>query len=252
VLPLQAAWTHRQVLSQEDFIAKKLSAAGCVELEHDPEDYQFSPEEFEDLQREFGRFTVDLTADPQGANSLCPRHYSKLDEPLYHDLSGENCWCNAPFKDVYVVSLLTHYLHCKAAAPDRTSGCFVLPVWRDASWWPLVHHMRAVRYYPRGTMLFTANSQHAQGERQRTGPTRWPVVVLRDDPGVMPSADVTRLPPLSSQQLSNLQEDSQPLIEFTATVNHHPCQVLVDCGATTDHLRRLCPREGTTNFWQPY
>jgi hypothetical protein len=92
-------------------------------------------------------------------------------------------------------------------------------------------------------MLFTANSQYVQGERQRTGPTRWPVVVLRDDPGVMPSADVTRLPTFSSQQLSNLQEDSQPLIEFTATVNHHPCQVLVDCGATTDFISEDFVRE---------
>ena len=205
-------------------------------LERDPEDYKFDPREFQDLQQEFGNFTVDLTADDEGANALCSTYYSKSNSVLKHNLSGHHCWCNPPFDPDFVVSLLEHYHTCKAADPAHTSACFVLPVWHTAPWWPLVKDMQIVRYFPKGTKLFNVAAQQPQSQCQQIVPVRWPVLVLRDSAGNPPPTHDTRQATQSAAaQLFSLH-DKQQLIEVTATANHKPCTVLIDCGATNDFI----------------
>ena len=58
-----------------------------------PDDNESPPEIFEQLHREFG-FTVDVAANK--FNAKCPKFYTKEDDGLKQDWSGEVVWCAPP------------------------------------------------------------------------------------------------------------------------------------------------------------
>ncbi|KAK3237647.1 hypothetical protein CYMTET_52293 [Cymbomonas tetramitiformis] len=49
-----------------------------------------------------------------------------------------------------------HFKLGQRAAPDTTTGTFVLPVWCTAFWWPLLKRAWVLKFYPEGSHLFTS------------------------------------------------------------------------------------------------
>jgi hypothetical protein len=107
--------------------------------------------------------------------------FSKDTDVLSQDLAGHKVWCNPPYKEEFIVDFLQHYLACKARAPETTTCTLVLPLWQNAAWWGLCSKWKCLRYYSRGTPLFTAAPDPETKERRTVGPIRWPVVVLHDN-----------------------------------------------------------------------
>ena len=58
------------------------------------------PDLFEQLDRRHGPFTVDVAAAEH--NTKCERFYSRSDNGLERDWSGERVWCNPPYSDIEV------------------------------------------------------------------------------------------------------------------------------------------------------
>ena len=137
-------------------------------------DWQFSPEEFKNLQQRY-KHDVDACCDTRGNNKLLPRYW---DEALNTSWSGLNVWCNPPFDQVekFVDKFVDEF-----ALNTNTSATFVLPSWPSAKWFPkLLRYFHVVKVYPAGSRLFTAPDN--TGARRSYGPTRWPVLVLRSNP----------------------------------------------------------------------
>ena len=62
-------------------------------------------------------------------------------------LAGQQVWANPPFR--HMEKFLLHYFEQKDADPG-IMGCFVVPVWKSASWWPLVERLEVLAHYPSG------------------------------------------------------------------------------------------------------
>ena len=148
----------------------------------DSQDWQFAPAEFDRLSREVGGFSIDAACDVEGKNSFCPEFCSAADSFLDRDLSGQRVWANFPF--MHLGPFLRHYFAEKDKDPS-IMGCFVVPVWRRAKWWPLVEGLQVLAQYPAGTELFTAPLP--DGSRRSFGPTRWAVEVRYDPAGPIPA-----------------------------------------------------------------
>ena len=123
----------------------------------------------------------DAACDVRGQNAFCPRFCSAKESFLQRSLSGERVWANFPF--LHLGPFLRHYFAEKDKDPS-IMGCFVVPVWRKAKWWPLVEGLQVLAQYPAGTELFTAPMP--DGSRRSKGPTRWAVEVRYDPSEVMP------------------------------------------------------------------
>ncbi|KAK3254745.1 hypothetical protein CYMTET_36054 [Cymbomonas tetramitiformis] len=159
----------------------------------DYSDWQYRRDEFESLaQYTVYPFTLDGGADPVGTNSHLPRFCLVVDSFLRRDLQGEHVYANPDFS--VIGEYLRHFLEHYRSSPGDTSGVFVLPVWDTYDWWPLVRGGRVLKYYPRGSHLFTSPEwRHLQrpdgsyafgSERAFRGPTQWAVVVLYFPPTV--------------------------------------------------------------------
>ncbi|KAK3240814.1 hypothetical protein CYMTET_49376 [Cymbomonas tetramitiformis] len=159
----------------------------------DYSDWQYRRDEFESLgQHTVYPFTLDGGADPVGTNSHLPRFCSVVDSFLRRDLRGEHVYASPDFS--VIGEYLKHFLEHYRSSPGDTSGVFVLPVWDTYDWWPLVRGGRVLKYYPRGSHLFTSPEwRHLQqpdgsyafgSERAFRGPTHWAVVVLYFPPTV--------------------------------------------------------------------
>lgn len=157
------------------------TAAGCSAIgpdpaeKHDDQDWQFSPTEFERISEAVGGFTLDAACDATGANRLVNQFCSAEDSFLDRSLAGERIWANFPFR--HMEQFLLHY-HAQKESDPSIMGCFVVPTWKRAPWWPLVENFKVLARYPAGTELFTAPG--LAGVRRSRGPTRWPVEVLYD------------------------------------------------------------------------
>ena len=141
----------------------------------DDQDWQFEPSEHERISRMVGGFTLDAACDTEGRNSFCALFCSTSDSFLHKSLAGQRVWANFPFR--HMETFLLRYFAQKEADPS-IMGCFVVPVWKSAAWWPLVENMRVLAHYPSGSDLFTAPV--GDGSRRSLGPTRWPVEVRYD------------------------------------------------------------------------
>ena len=122
-----------------------------------------------------GGFTLDAACDTDGRNSFCDRFCSARDSFLHTSLAGQQVWANFPFR--HLEEFLLHYFEQKEADPS-IMGCFVVPVWKSASWWPLVETLEVLAHYPSGSDLFT--TPVGDGSRRSVGVTRWPVEVRYD------------------------------------------------------------------------
>ncbi len=141
----------------------------------DDQDWQFSPAEFERISRMVGGFTLDAACDVEGRNGFCVQFCSMRDSFEHKTLTGQRVWANFPFR--HLEKLLLHYFEQKESDPS-IMGCFVVPVWRSASWWPLVEKLEVLAHYPAGSELFT--TPVGDGSRRSVGPTRWAVEVRHD------------------------------------------------------------------------
>ena len=156
-----------------------------VPAHKDNQDWQFSPTEFERLSDQVGGFTLDAASDVEGNNAFCPEFCSAKESFMRRSLSGgERVWANFPFH--HLGPFLRHYFAEKDKDPSIT-GCFVVPVWRKAKWWPLVEGLEVLAQYPAGTELFTAPMP--DGSRRSKGPTRWAVEVRHDPSAVTKTAE---------------------------------------------------------------
>ena len=122
-----------------------------------------------------GGFTLDAACDARGSNRLVDSFCSERKSFLCQNLAGQRVWANFPFR--HLDRFLMHYLKQKEKSPS-IMGCFVVPVWRRKSWWPLVDGFQVLAHYPAGTELFTAPMP--DGSRRSLGPTRWAVEVRYD------------------------------------------------------------------------
>ena len=141
----------------------------------DNQDWQFSPPEQKRLADLVGGFTLDAACDAEGRNSFCELFCSARDSFLHKDLAGQRVWANFPFK--HLEEFLLRYFAQKEADPS-IMGCFVVPVWKSASWWPLVENLEVLARYPAGSELFT--TPVGDGSRRSVGVTRWCVEVRYD------------------------------------------------------------------------
>jgi hypothetical protein len=201
-------------------------------------------------------------SDARGRNALVRRYLTPMQDFMRTNVAGEHCWINPPYRQA--TAFLSHYLQCKAAAPDTTCALLVLPYWPRSKWWPIVRQFKAVCYYPIGTHLFTAPPDSTSGSRRRDlGPIRWPVYVFWDPPqGVVAKpqpwqsslAPATASTPAAVQtaacQYSLIESDRQQsaavpaqLIVLAGRNGGRPVKVLFDSGAThllvsTDYVQR--------------
>ncbi len=233
---------------------------------------QFCPKLFQDISNQYGPFDVDCCADPEGKNALCQAYYSVVDSVLNHDLAGSNVWMNAPFRKLE--QFLWHYLLCKAKAPNyatKTSGCFVVPEALVPRLQYLLKDMEVIRYFPKGTRLFT----EARGsERGYMRGVNQGIYVYRDPPASSDTGSPSK--PLQFVDLScsqpttpqfvPLQQDAGMQVcvgseMFTdenmlvsAKVHGVTCKVLIDTGAKanfiSDKFVRRCniPLQGSAGL----
>ncbi|KAK9800185.1 hypothetical protein WJX73_005436 [Symbiochloris irregularis] len=243
--------------------ARQQSAPGP----RDPEDWMYQRERFLELDNEFGPFSLDAAANPNGDNAQCKAFCSKEDSFLGKELRGETIWANFPY--ARADEFLTHYLGEKAKDPTL-AGMFVLPKWTGTTWWSKVQHMQQVRQHAAGERIFTAPPQGARNkERRNLGPTPWPVCVFWDPPrenGPPPKAKLDEDPrvetdplrdedpqpdnpepptqPTASEQHTH-HEDERPyaamgrkLLIVDGRVDKHPAKILIDGGAQADLISR--------------
>ena len=182
--------------------------------------------EFERLEQLSGaRFDVDACCHESGSNSHCNKYYSAKESFLTATVSGLHCWINAPFR--YLHEFIQHYLQNKAAQPESTSACIVVPVWKEPSpWRDLLQNMKLMHTYPVGSHIFSMPARH--GGRVPMKGIPWPVEVWHDVRGSKPPI----VPSVHAVQLGQVGGRDGPIMTFDANINGSPGQVLMDSGAT--------------------
>ena len=98
-------------------------------------------------------FTRDGFCDSNGCNAVC-KDFCALPERPFEcaDHRGQHLWIHAPPR--HLKHALQHYLGCKRHSPHNTSACVLVPVWRDADFWPIVKGMRFLKEYGAGSHTF--------------------------------------------------------------------------------------------------
>ena len=215
----------------------------------DPSDWMFDRQKFQELDREYGPFTLDAAASINGDNAQCRQFCSASDSFFSKDLTGQTLWANFPYEEAD--KFLAHYFAAKAKDPS-IAAALVLPHWESTPWWAKVSHLRRIRQHPRGTDLFTAPSPRE--ERVSLGPTRWSVIVFWDPPSAAspsPAKPDTRLEDcsLSSSEQGDddvtrqvtqarviptrkrTQDHRNKLLVVNAEVNGKAARLLIDGGA---------------------
>ena len=250
-------------LSTADIVS--LQKARILEPSDDVNDRQLLSSYFNSIASDVGGFDIDLCCDRYGFNSHCTQ-FCSLEKPAQcANLRGLRIWANLPFLDEdQLTAIMEHFLAEKAADPS-TSGAFMVPDWSNKEWFQYFQGMDVIRYFPRGTVLFTKPAPRINGKptrRERLGPTRWPVLVFYCPPGPVPSNQQLHVPPLPARPLLGDRVDppadgdddavacsnsinipdpfariAQALADdsrgFTlkATVNGHQCNAFLDTGA---------------------
>ncbi len=123
---------------------------------------------FTKLNREFG-FTVDVCAS--GWNAKCKRYWTKEQDGLEQDWSGEVCWMNPPYSQD-----LGDWIHkaYSESLKGATVVCLV-PVSPDRSWWhdyviKKESELRWIRQttsipFPRCIVIFRPPEKAEEGEQ---------------------------------------------------------------------------------------
>ena len=151
-------------------------------------DRMFSKDIFCFIETQLGKpFTLDGCCNENGDNALVEQNYCCPGKrPFEHErLQGHHVWCNPPFKQLK--TFLQHYLHCKAENPQHTSACFVVPVWQNAAWQPLLRGMRIIKEFPVGTRALFSAKNAATGKHTPMGPVPFGVRIYYDPPAKEPA-----------------------------------------------------------------
>lgn len=225
------------------------AGAAPTPLMDDPDDYMLIDSEIKGIERDCGKFDVDLCCDRKGLNSHCKKFYS-IDNPAQHaKIAGKNVFCNGPYsanKEQEYADILENYLREKALKPFTTSGTFVVPDWKNKAWDKHLHGMKLIRYYPPGKVLFSRPM--SDGTRRVMPPIRWPVCVYWDPP----------IPKIKHLHVASDDEDDGDIFEHPADetneinpsnqgmtlrgmIHDKECNVFLDSGAegrTANFIRK--------------
>jgi hypothetical protein len=229
---------HRKSPRKSEMEQPRTTPCAPYPLDKDRNDRMLLSSEFKALETECGKFDIDLCCDNQGKNSHCRKFCSPSNPAQEARMAGRNVFCNGPFLDQnQYVGILEQYLREKAKKPFTTSGCFVVPDWHSAPWWKQLDGMNLIRYYPRGTVLFS--SPMSDGTRRVMPPIRWPVCVFWDPP-------IPRLNNLSTEEDddsddgdvfdTHATDDDQVNpngsgMSLLGTIHGKECNVFIDSGA---------------------
>lgn len=126
------------------------------------------PLDFAEFEERFGPFTVDVAAAAH--NTKCERYYTREQDGVAQDWTGERVWCNPPFSDI--APWIRKAWESWESAPRIV---MLLPANRtEQSWWQLM--VEPYRDRPRsplrteflpGRMRFLKPGQTAVGPNQR-------------------------------------------------------------------------------------
>ena len=83
-----------------------------------------TPQDLFDVLHSEYRFTIDSCASP--FNCKLDRYWTRADDALSQDWSGERVWCNPPYRDI--PAWLAH-------AHEADLTVYLLPVRSDREWW---------------------------------------------------------------------------------------------------------------------
>jgi len=91
-------------------------------------EWETPPEVFNPINDEF-HFTLDVAANSE--NAKCSKYYTKHDDGMKQNWTGEICWCNPPFgRDVPK--------WCEKALHEKTNGAttvLIIPCKTNTNWW---------------------------------------------------------------------------------------------------------------------
>lgn len=92
------------------------------------DDRATTAEVFDPLNRRY-RFTIDVAASPE--NAKCARFYTRSDDGLSQDWSGERVWCNPPY------SVIAPWVEKSWSEHERAESIvMLLPANRtEQTWW---------------------------------------------------------------------------------------------------------------------
>ena len=101
-----------------------------------------TPQDFFDLLHKEFQFTVDAAATPE--NAMLPRYWTKADDALTQDWSGERVWCNPPYG-----AEARPFIE-KAAMYEAEIAVLLVPARPDTAVWqevifPMAREIRFVR-----------------------------------------------------------------------------------------------------------
>ncbi len=113
----------------------------------DRTDWATPPAFFAGLDKEFG-FTLDVAASPH--NAKCARYFTREDDGIHQDWSGEVCWCNPPYGRE-----IPKWVR-KAAEEARrgVTTVMLIPARTDTSWWHDYIDGKAEVRFVRGRITF--------------------------------------------------------------------------------------------------
>lgn len=124
-IKLDIEWVPRSENEKADAISRFI----------DTDDWQITEEFFQTLEIRWGPHTIDCFATYY--NAKLARFFSRFWNPGAHgidffvqDLQGENCLLVPP---VVILPRVLHYMYVQKAL-----GTIVAPLWRSASFWPLI------------------------------------------------------------------------------------------------------------------
>ena len=138
-------------------------------------------------------YDVDANADAD--NTHCPEYWDREADASRQDFGGRVAHLNADWSDPANVTRTLERFHEvadaeRAAGKGSTAMTTYVPRFPliegvpAPAFWRQLKGFRVVGVYPKGERLFTKPAAAPESERERAGPTHWPVVVLH-----WPSAD---------------------------------------------------------------
>lgn len=139
-IELLPVWMPRKNIQHADFLSR------CS----DSDDWGISAYIFDDFNKVWGPYSIDCFATDY--NAKCNRFYSRWWCPrtlgidaFKFSWSRENCWLVPPPR------LICKVIHKLKA--DKTSGTLVVPEWKSAPFWPLLHSNDSYSKYVKGRFV---------------------------------------------------------------------------------------------------
>ena len=109
---------------------------------------------FDELDEEF-HFTLDPCSTHQ--NKKCEKHYTKEDDGLSKDWSGEVVFCNPP----YGREIVDWVKKCHEESTRGTTCVMLIPARTDTAWFhDYIYHNHEIRFI-RGRLRFGDSDQNA-------------------------------------------------------------------------------------------